>query len=69
VYLKDRNQWMACDQDRNVATYVSMVSYTTDVVFGADDGNVGPLSPFAYGLELQLKYMLDYYYQALTIQP
>jgi uncharacterized protein DUF4953 len=61
VYLQDRNEWMACDQDRNVATYVSMYSYTSDVIFGHD------ASSTAYNLALQLKYMLDYYDQALQI--
>jgi len=65
VFLQDRNQWLVADQDRNVATYPSMLGYTTDVIFGKDDGNFGP----AYGDALQLKYMYDYYYQALEIQP
>jgi hypothetical protein len=64
AYLQDRNEWLVADQDRNTATYPTMYNYTTDVVFGKDDGNAGN----AFGLSLQLKYMYDYYYQSLGQQ-
>jgi hypothetical protein len=69
AYLQDRNEWIAADQDRNTATYVTIYNYTSDVIFGQDDGNIAPLAPGAYGWALQLKYMLDYYDQALSIMP
>jgi hypothetical protein len=56
---------VACDQDRNIGTYVQMLTYTTDVIFGADDGNVGP----AFADELNVNYTLDYYYEALQQSP
>jgi len=65
VYLQDRNEWLACDQDRNVATYVTMYNYTTDVIFEKDDGNTGP----AFADALQLKYMFDYYAEAEQLSP
>jgi hypothetical protein len=65
VYMQDRNEWVVADQDRNVSTYPTMYNYTTDVVFEKDDGNIGN----AYSLELQLKYMFDYYNQFSTISP
>jgi len=64
AYLQDRNTWIAADQDRNTATYPTIYNYTTDVIFSKDDGNIGP----AYAYSLQLKYMLDYYDQALLIK-
>jgi hypothetical protein len=67
AYLQDRNEWVVADQDRNVSTYPTMYNYTTDVIFEQDDGNINPVSPGAYGLELQLKYMFDYYSQAQAI--
>ncbi len=69
AWLQDRNQWIVADQDRNVSTYPTMYSYTTDVIFEKDDGNIAAVSPGAYGLALQLKYMFDYYNQAQAITP
>ncbi len=60
VYLQDMNTWIVADRDRNVATYIMMYNYTTDIIYGQDDGNTGP----AYAVELPLKYFLDYYKQA-----
>jgi hypothetical protein len=57
VYLQDVNKWIAADRDRNVATWVMMYNYTSDVLFGEDDGTIG--NPFAE--ELPLKYFLNYY--------
>jgi hypothetical protein len=59
VYVQDRNQWVAADRDRNVATYVVMFNYTQDVIYAMDDGKFGP----AYGLQLPLKYYLTYFNQ------
>ena len=56
VYLQDMNQWIAADRDRNVATYIMMYGYTSDVIYGQDDGFGG-----AYSAELPLKYFLNYY--------
>ena len=64
AYFQDRNQWVACDQDRNVALYPSMLQYTTDVVYIQDDGNDGPV----YDYELNINYTLDYYTQAVIQQ-
>ena len=50
------NQWIAADRDRNVATYIMMYGYTSDVIYGQDDGFGG-----AYSAELPLKYFLNYY--------
>jgi hypothetical protein len=57
VYLQDVNKWIVADQDRNVATFIMMYNYTSDVLVLQDDGNIG--NP--YGTELPLKYMLNYY--------
>ena len=54
--LQDLNTWIAADRDRNVATYVMMYNYTSDVLYGEDDGNIG--APYAE--ELPLKYYLNY---------
>ena len=56
VYLQDMNRWIVADRDRNVATYVMMYNYTSDVIYGEDDGYGG-----AYSVELPLKYFLNYY--------
>ena len=47
------------DRDRNVATFIMMYGYTSDVIYGEDDGTGG-----AYGAELPLKYFLNYYQTA-----
>ncbi|HEX8789915.1 MAG TPA: zinc-dependent metalloprotease [Polyangiaceae bacterium] len=57
VYLQDANKWIAADRDRNVATWVMMYNYTSDVLFGEDDGTIG--NP--YSSEVPLKYFLNYY--------
>ena len=56
VYLQDMNRWIVADRDRNVATYIMMYGYTSDVIYGQDDGFGG-----AYSAELPLKYFLNYY--------
>jgi len=55
VYLQDANRWIAADRDRNVATWVMMYGYTSDVLYGEDDGTGG------FSAELPLKYFLNYY--------
>ena len=53
------SQHLGCgDQDRNIATYVAMYNYTTDVIYQKDDGNYGGA---AFADELQLKYFVDYF--------
>jgi hypothetical protein len=55
VYLQDANRWIAADRDRNVATWVMMYGYNSDVLYGEDDGTGG------FSAELPLKYFLNYY--------
>ena len=57
IYIQERNQWVICDEDRNVATYQTFLAYTTDVLQSLDDGNGGP----AYALLKQVEYDVDYY--------
>jgi hypothetical protein len=66
VYLKDVNEWFACDRDRNTATYNILHNYTSDVFQFKDDGNYG--GP-AYADELQIKYFLDYFQNASHYSP
>jgi hypothetical protein len=56
TYIRDRNQMFVCDQDRNVATFVTMENYNADVVAEHDDGTTG-----AYGLEFSVLYGFDYF--------
>ena len=58
VYMQDSNQWIVADRDRNVATYITAYTYTSDVIYGEDDGNTGG----PYAIELPLKYFLNYYH-------
>ena len=39
TYVIDRNQWVAAEEDRNIATKVILYNYTTDVIGQMDDGN------------------------------
>jgi hypothetical protein len=57
AYIQDRNVWVAADKDRNVGTYVILFNYTSDIIFGEDDGNTGP----AFSNQLPVKYFIDYY--------
>jgi hypothetical protein len=57
TYVQDRNQWVAADRDRNVATYVILFNYNGDINYNEDDGNIGP----AYQFQLPVKYFLDYF--------
>ena len=53
-YIKSRNQWILADKDRNNATYTLMLTWTTDVVNGEDDGYNG-----ASALEYKVRYVVD----------
>ncbi len=56
AYIANRNQWVAVDRDRNIASYLIVRAYTADVINQQDDGG----SPgFAYDYELEMKYFLD----------
>jgi hypothetical protein len=71
AYFQDRNQWVACDQDRNVDTFTTMLNWNTLVTQQGDDGSLslaGVKNSTAYQLEMQLNYTLDYYAQALIFQ-
>jgi hypothetical protein len=52
--LRDRNQIVMVDRDRNTASYVTIRNYNQLVVASQDDGSSG-----AYQLELPIKYTLD----------
>jgi hypothetical protein len=68
VYLKDRNQWVVADRDRNTATYTIMHNYTTDVIMQKDDGNFGGAAgSVAFDDEQQVKYFIDYFTMANTV--
>jgi hypothetical protein len=64
AYFQDRNQYVACDQDRNIATYTQLYNYTSDVIYLQDDGT----SFNAFDYELNVNYTLDYYSQSLIQQ-
>jgi hypothetical protein len=53
-YLRSRNQWVLADKDRNIASYVLMLDWNTDVVNGEDDGYNG-----ASTLEYKVRYLVD----------
>lgn len=55
VYMQDQNEWIVADRDRNVATYITAYTYTSDVIYGEDDGNTG--GPYAE--EYPLKYAVN----------
>ncbi len=66
IYIQERNQWVVCDQDRNVATYQTFLQYTTDVYQSQDDGNPGsdtnPVpSNTTFSLLKQVEFFVDYY--------
>ncbi len=54
TYLRDRNQIVMVDRDRNTASYVTLRNYNQLVIASQDDGSGG-----AYQLELPIKYTLD----------
>jgi hypothetical protein len=56
AYVPSRNQWIAVDRDRNIASYLIVRDYTQDVINQQDDGNY-PGAAFDY--ELEMKYLLD----------
>ncbi len=56
TYLRDRNQIFMVDRDRNVASYVTLSNYNSDVYAQHDDGTSG-----AYYLELPIKYTFGYF--------
>ena len=60
AYIASRNQWIAVDRDRNIASYVIIRQYNQDIVNQQDDGN---FPGGAYGDELELKYFLDAFTQ------
>ena len=55
-FLRDRNQIVVVDRDRNTASYVTVRNYNQDVIASQDDGTAG-----AYYYELPIKYTLDYF--------
>ncbi len=64
IYIQERNQWVVCDQDRNVATFQIFLNYTTDVIQSQDDGNAGADTNAqftTYELLKQVEYYVDYY--------
>lgn len=54
--IADRDQIVVVDRDRNVASYVTIRNYNTDIVATHDDGYSG-----AYGYELPIKYTIGYF--------
>jgi hypothetical protein len=60
AYIASRNQWIAVDRDRNIASYLIIRDYNQDLVNQQDDGN---FPGGAYGYELELKYFLDAFTQ------
>ncbi len=56
AWIADRNQIVVVDRDRNVASYVTLRNYNTDIVATHDDGSSG-----AYGLQLPIKYTMGYF--------
>ena len=58
AYIPARNQWIAVDRDRNIASYLIIRDFNQDVVNQQDDGN---FPGGAYNYELELKYFLDAY--------
>jgi hypothetical protein len=63
-YIRSRNQWVLVDKDRNIASYVLMLDWNTDVVNGEDDGFNG-----ASYLEYKVRYLVDAftYYDGQTL--
>lgn len=60
AYIPSRNQWIAVDHDRNIASYLIIRQYNQDIVNQQDDGN---FPGGAYSYELELKYFLDAFTQ------
>jgi hypothetical protein len=56
AYVMDRNQWVAVQKERNIASYIIVRNYTDDVVYQLDDG---AFPGGAYGALLPMKYFLD----------
>jgi hypothetical protein len=62
---------VACDEDRNIATFTALYNYTQDVVYSLDDGSLtgttgGSSAAFQY--EATVNYTLDFYAQSLVNQ-
>jgi hypothetical protein len=64
MYIRNRNQWVLADKDRNVALYTLMLNWSTDVVNGEDDGYLG-----AADYELRVKFAIDAYQYFNNFQP
>ncbi len=56
AYVADRNQWVAVQKERNIASYIIVRNYTDDVIFQLDDG---AFPGGAYSAQLPMKYFLD----------
>ena len=56
AFIPSRNQWLAVDRDRNIASYLVVRAYNADIVNQQDDG---AFPGGAYGYELEMKYLLD----------
>ena len=60
AYIPDRNQWVAAQKERNIATYIIVRNYTDDVINQQDDG---AFPGSAYSKLLPMKYFLDSFNQ------
>ena len=56
AFVPDRNQWVAVQKERNIASYIIVRNYTDYVVYQLDDG---AFPGGAYGALLPMKYFLD----------
>ncbi len=56
AYIPSRNQWIAVDRDRNIASYLVVRAFNADIVNQQDDG---AYPGGAFGYELEMKYILD----------
>ncbi len=56
AYIADRNEWVAVQKERNIASYVIVRNYTDDVIYNLDDG---AYPGGAYTAQLPMKYFLD----------
>jgi len=56
AYIADRNQYVAVQKERNIASYIIVRNYTDDVIYQLDDG---AFPGGAYSAELPMKYFLD----------
>lgn len=55
-YIPDRNEWVAVQKERNIASYIILRNYNDYVVYQLDDG---AFPGGAYGALLPMKYFLD----------